>query len=111
MGHALLKKQMMMRTVCWSLQMKFEHKLTFFHTGLTDRSRNILNRSLEHSDRASEHRLNQDLGRQNPTLQAAMAVKKKLNALKKMNKGDVITVDLSLSIFPAKGGNPKKVRF
>jgi len=40
-----------------------------------------------------------------------MAVKEKLNALKKMNKGDVITVDLLLSIFPAKGGNLKKVRF
>jgi hypothetical protein len=44
-------------------------------------------------------------------LQAATAVKEKLNALKKMNKADVITVDLSLSIFPAKGGSPKKVGF
>lgn len=70
----------------------------------------LLTRSLEKHKTASKHRLNQPAGRQNPALQAASATKEKLNALRKQNKVDTVTIDMSLYIFPANGGAAKKAQ-
>lgn len=87
--------------------MYFIHQNTI--SGLENVGYEILTRSLEFQDRASEHRLNQPPHRQSPALQAATATKEKLVALKKQNKADTITVEMSLFIFPANGTKAKKV--
>jgi len=53
--------------------------------------------------------LNQPSGRQNPALQAAMNAKERLAALKKQSKADMVTIEMSLFVFPANGTKAKKV--
>jgi hypothetical protein len=68
-----------------------------------------LERSADYQASASQHRLNQPSKRLNPGLQAAVAKKESLSALKKLSKSESVTVESTLHIFPLKGGNSKKV--
>jgi hypothetical protein len=53
--------------------------------------------------------LNQPSGRQNPALQAATNAKERLAALKKQSKADMVTIEMSLFVFPTNGTKAKKV--
>jgi hypothetical protein len=80
-------------------------------TGVENVGHEILTRSLEFHDRASEHCLNQPPHHQSPALQAATAIKEKLSALKKQNKSETITIEMSLFIYPSNGTKAKKSEF
>ncbi|KAF5387177.1 hypothetical protein D9615_002155 [Tricholomella constricta] len=73
-----------------------------------DVGQNILDRAIEHQERASEHRLNQSANSQNPALRTATQNKERLLALKKQSKADTVTIEMSLFIFPANGTKAKK---
>ncbi|KAF5386056.1 hypothetical protein D9615_002422 [Tricholomella constricta] len=75
-----------------------------------DVGQNILDRAIEHQERASEHRLNQSANSQNPALRTATQNKERLLALKKQSKADTVTIEMSLFIFPANGTKAKKTQ-
>lgn len=77
----------------------------------TTLTRNLLERSVEHHESASQHRLNQPSSRpMNPALQAAHKAKEAIAAVKMQAKGNIFTVEMALSIFPSNGTAPKKVK-
>lgn len=78
-------------------------------TAAADIRSSILESSVEYQASASQHRLNQPSKKLNPGLQAAVAKKESLLALKKLTKSESVTVESTLYIFPLKGGNSKKV--
>ncbi|KAF8055541.1 hypothetical protein FPV67DRAFT_1458558 [Lyophyllum atratum] len=80
------------------------------HDQRAEAGQNILDRAIQHRERASEHRLNQSANSQNPALLNATQNKERLLALKKQSKSDMVTIEMSLFIFPANGTKAKKTQ-